>query len=357
MAYMGIRRSRPFSVKSITLWIGVSLLTCGWLIYCLPVRAEVLTNRSISVSSAAPSAQSTHTFQFTYVTASVLASATFEYCTNSPIVTVSCSAPTGLDVSSANLIGQNGNSSFGIDNVHTTDNKLVISRIPAPVITVPSTYIFSNITNPSTPNQTEYIRISTYASAAPGEPRTDNGSVAFATNPPFEVGAYVPPYLRLCTGITVALDCSWTSGDYIDLGTLTASQANKAQSQFAAATNSPSGYVVYAIGTTMTSGNNVIYALNSPSIGVAGESQFGMNLRANSSPVIGQNPTGVGTGVPTASYNSPNLFTFHPGDAIASSAITSEYNRMTVSYLVNIDHFQPIGVYSTTLTYTAVAQF
>lgn len=357
MAYMGIRHSQPFLLKSMTLWIEVSLLTCGWLIYCLPVRAEVLTNRSVSVSSAAPSTQSTHTFQFTYVSTGTVASVTFEYCTNSPIITEACSAPAGLDVSSANLTSSSGNSNFGVDNVHTTANKLVITRIPAPVLTVPSRYVFSNITNPSTPNQAEFIRISTYASANPGEPRTDNGSVAFATNPLFEVGAYVPPYLRLCTGITVAADCSWAAGNFIDLGTLTASQANKAQSQFAAATNSPSGYVIFAVGTTMTSGNNIIPALNNPGIGVAGESQFGINLRANSSPAIGQDPAGAGTGIPTASYNSPNLFTFRTGDAISSSAITTEFNRMTVSYLVNINNYQPAGVYSTTLTYVAVAQF
>lgn len=357
MAYMGIKRSQPFSLKSIALWIGVSLLSFGWLIYCLPVRAEVLTNRSISVSSAVPSAQSTHTFQFTYVSTGTLASLVFEYCTNSPIITVSCSVPTGLDVSSASLDYQVGNVRFGVDNIHTTSNKLVLTRIPGPALTVASRYVFSNITSPSTPNQTEFVRISTYAPAAPGWPYTDNGSVAFATNPPFEVGAYVPPYLRLCTGITVATDCSWAAGNFIDLGTLTASQANKAQSQFAAATNSPSGYVIFAVGTTMTSGNNIIPALNSPGIGVAGENQFGINLRANSSPAIGQDPAGAGTGIPTASYNSPNLFTFRTGDAISSSAITTEFNRMTVSYLVNINNSQPAGVYSTTLTYVAVAQF
>lgn len=357
MASMRTSRFYSSSYVSVTLWAAMAALTFGWLVYCLPVHAEQLTNRSISVSSAAPSAQSIHTFQFTYVTTGVLASVAFEYCTNSPIITETCSVPLGLDVSPAVLDSSSGNSGFGIDNIHTTANKLVISRTPASAITAPSTYVFSNITNPSTPNQTEFVRISTFVSADAGIPITDNGSVAFATNPLFEVGAYVPPYLRLCTGITVATDCSWSLGNSLDLGSLTASQANKVQSQFAAATNSPSGYVVFAVGTTMTSGNNTIPALGSPKIGVAGESQFGINLRANSSPAIGQNPTGLGTGVPTVSYNSPNLFVFRPGDAIASSAITTEYNRMTVSYLVNINKSQPVGVYSTTITYVATAQF
>jgi hypothetical protein len=357
MAFMGASDSYRSLFKPLALWLGILSLTLGWLMGALPVRAQELTNRSVNVSTAAASVRATHTFQFTYVSAGTLASVAFEYCSNSPIFGTACTPPAGLDVGTATLNSSSGNGGFGVDNIHTTVNKLVLTRIPAPVITGSSSYVIGNVMNPSAPNQTEFIRISTYASAAPGEPVTDNGSVAFATNPPFVVGAYVPPYLRLCTGITVATDCSWESGNSINLGTLTAKQANIAQSQFAAATNSPSGYVVFAVGTTMTSGNNVIPALNSPSIGAAGVNQFGINLRANSSPAIGSNPAGIGIGTPTAYYNTPNLFAFRPGDAIATSTMSTNYNKMTVSYLVNINNSQPIGVYSTTLTYVAIAQF
>jgi hypothetical protein len=107
----------------------------------------------------------------------------------------------------------------------------------------------------------------------------------------------------------------------------------------------------------MTSGNNIIQNLTLPTASFPGTPQFGMNLRANLLPAIGQDPVGLGTGVPAPDYNIPNRFIYNSGDMIASSPLTTNYNRMTVSYLVNITADQPPGVYATTITYLATVQF
>jgi hypothetical protein len=107
----------------------------------------------------------------------------------------------------------------------------------------------------------------------------------------------------------------------------------------------------------MTSGNNTITALSSPTPSLPGISQFGINLRDNSSPQVGEEPAGPGTAAPAPDYNIPNFFTFRPGDTIASSSLSTEFNRLTVSYVANVSADQPVGVYSTTITYLAVAQF
>ena len=113
---------------------------------------------------------------------------------------------------------------------------------------------------------------------------------------------------------------------------------------------------MWVLGTSMTSGSNVLPALaGAPS--QEGDAQFGINLRANSDPIIGEDPTGPGSGGVTVGYNAPNLFRFQSGDAIATTSNPDDYRKYTVSYIVNVDENQPGGVYSTTLTYVALANF
>jgi hypothetical protein len=280
-----------------------------------------------------------------------------EYCDNSPIIYVSCTAPAGLDASAANLSSQAGNTGFSIDSADSTTNKIVLTRPLSAGTLVPNTYVFDNITNPSTPAQTVYVRISTYASPDGSGAFIDKGAVAFAVQNIFNVNTFVPPFLKLCVGIIVAPDCSSFSGDQVDFGVLSSVHANVGQSQFATGTNDPTGYNIYALGTTMTSGNNLIASIPNPAPSFPGTPQFGINLRANLIPAVGQGPVGLGTGVPDAAYNIPNRFTYNEGDRIASSPLGSDYNRMTVSYVVNVPKNQTPGIYSTTITYLAVVQF
>jgi hypothetical protein len=107
----------------------------------------------------------------------------------------------------------------------------------------------------------------------------------------------------------------------------------------------------------MTSGNNTISGLKTPDFAKIGIQQFGINLKDNSHPNTGHNAEGPGTLMPTSSYGSTNLFKFNSGDVISKAASATDYNRITVTYIVNIKPDQPPGVYSTTLTYIAVASF
>lgn len=320
--------------------------------------AEILFHRSITISSGQASATANHNFQFDIPSASALGSIVLEYCSNSPSFYLACTPPAGLDVSGAALASQAGNVGFSIDAAKTTANKIVLTRPLMPAIITHSSYDFTGITNPSFRSPSIFVKISTYSSTDGSGAYTNNGAVAFAIlGNGFQVGAYVPPFLQLCVGVSVAPDCSSITGDNIDLGILSSQRANVGQSQFATGTNDPNGYVVFALGNTMTSGNNIIQNLTLPAASFPGTPQFGMNLRANLVPAIGQDPVGLGSGVPEANYDTPNRFLFNSGDMIASSPLTTNYNRMTVSYLVNIPASQPAGVYATTITYVATVQF
>jgi hypothetical protein len=325
----------------------------------LPSKSQALhlQNHSVSISTAIINSTASHNFQFTYPSTSVVGSVILLYCDGGALLPMPCNPPAGLDASGAVLASQSGNSGFVIDTVNSTANKIVLTRAPAAGIVTASTYNFNNIVNPSTANATTYVRIATYPSTDGTGTNNDDGAVAFATVSPFQIGAFVPPFIKLCVGITVASDCSSASGNSINLGILSTKGTKFATSQFAAGTNSFSGYNIFTLGNTMTSGNHIIPAINPAGTSRAGTSQFGINLRANTSPAVGADPQGVGTATPQAAYNTPNIFKFQNGDNIAQSPLTTDFNKMTASYVVNINSDQNPGFYATTITYLAVGQF
>lgn len=318
------------------------------------VEAALLANRSVKISNSTPGAQAQYLFNFSVPAASNLGSIEFEFCDNNPLVGQPCTPPTGFSLSSAVLSAQTGETGFVIDGTSTV-NRLVLSRAPGVSSAVPVSYTIDNVTNPSV-IKTAYVRLSTFASSDATGPRTDSGGVAFSMANSFLVQSYVPPYLTFCVGVTISSNCSTTTGDYLNFGELSSKQTKFLSSQFAVATNDFTGYSATVAGITMTSGNNTIPALGSPTVSKAGVSQFGMNLRANSSPSVGSEPTGFGTAVIAPDFAQTNQFAFKNA-VVVSSAMTTDFNVFTVSYIVNVAADQHPGVYSTTLTYIATASF
>jgi len=318
------------------------------------VSAERLQSRSLTIGDASPGATTTHDFKFTYTTTTTaVGSVALEYCT-SPIPELACDPPTGLDTSGAVMDSQVGETGFFVLSAQT--NRITLTRAPASPNTTPSEYKFSNIKNP-TDVATFFVRISTYGSTDASDSVIDFGGVANSTTQGVAVNGEVPPYLKFCVGITISGDCSTADVNLVDLGTLSSSRASSGSSQMMAATNGEFGLIIAAYGTTMTSGNNVIPALASPTVSAPGNSQFGLNLRDNSNPDVGSDPSGGGVASPTGNYNIPNRYTFNNGDTVASSAAVTDTRKFTVSYLANVSPSQAPGVYTATLTYICTATF
>lgn len=338
---------------------AVPLLVLGLTqaLFIRQAQALLFLQRSIEINTAQSSATAVHTFRFTYQSISDVGSLAFQYCDNSPLFDQPCNAPPGLNVLSATLNSQLGNVGFSVDVSNSTANRLVLTRTPAAGLAVPSTYVIGSIINPSTPSSSQYVRLASFASTDATGPMTDSGGVAYAIQGSFGIGAEVAPFLNFCVGLTVAIDCSSGTGDSIDLGLLTPDQTRTATSQFAAGTNDYPGISIYALGTTMTSGNNTILALSTASPSFTGFSQFGINLRDNSVPNVGAEPDGPGTILPASGYGNANFYRFVPGGLIAESAQTTDQTRMTVSYIVNINGSQKPGVYAATITYLALGKF
>jgi len=104
--------------------------------------------------------------------------------------------------------------------------------------------------------------------------------------------------------------------------------------------------------------------------GVHGVSQFGLNLKANttatSTPAKGIEvaPAANGTnyrGQAVTGYNTVDSFKFGNGNNVADSANGgaggSDAQIFTVTYIVNVPGSQPAGTYTTTITYICTPTF
>lgn len=350
---MYVTNAVKLSYKGLALLITVALV----LFIMTPryVAAAELANRSVRLSSSQPLAVANHIFSFTTLTAGTVGSIQFEYC-QSPIFSVPCVQPTGLSASSASLTNQSGITGFSI-HPSSDANTVVLTKTPGATAALPVSYTLGGIVNPNDISVTSFVRISVYPSDDATGGYSDNGSVAFQVVSGLGTQAYVPPYLTFCAAVSVALGCGNVDGSFIDLGELSSASTRTATTQFSGATNDFTGYTVFLLGTTMTSGNNIVNPMATPQGNATGVAQFGINLRDNSVPNVGQEVIGGGTLVPRPDYDNANLYKFVAGDPIAGSSISTDFDVATVTYVVNVPANQPAGVYTTTVTYMAVASF
>jgi len=331
------------------------VIVIGFAISVLPslAQAAALNNRSMNVHDTAVSAVTQHDFSFTMPAGVSVGSIRIEYCTE-PLPVLACVGPTGLDASSASLLSQSGETGFTM--LPPTSNVMILSRPPALTSAGTAVYTFAPVTNPS-PLNSFYARIELFPTVDATGPSSDYGAVASTTTRGVHITTEVPPILNFCVAVTIPGDCSTANGSFIELGDLSPAQTASATSQMLIGTNAPFGYTVFVAGTTMTAGTKTIAALGLPSVSQKGSAQFGLNLRANTTPNVGAEPSGVGIATATPNYGSPNHYMFGSGDIIATSAGSTDYNTFTHSYIINIPSNQTGGIYSTTLTYICTGSF
>ena len=313
-------------------------------------------NRSMYIGSSLANDTTFYQISFTYPTTSTVGSLRLEFCDN-PIPTLPCNVPAGLDITGATLVAQSGETGFSISE--QTSSVIVLSRTPATTGVTTSSYRFDNMVNPSAENQDFYVRMTDYASTDATGSFIDFGSVTARLVPAIEVYSQVPPILVFCVAGTINDDdCEDTAGNFVDYGELGSNQTHATTTQMLARTNAQYGYNITVSGRTMTSGNNEIPTLLSPTESFRGIGQFGINLAANSQPAIGANPAGPGVGAAVnTDYAQSNKFLFRDGDTLVSSTGVTPTRKFTASYVVNVPANQPPGVYSTTISYTCLAGF
>jgi hypothetical protein len=373
-----MKKHNPPLIRAL-LGLGV-LLSAVLLPLLVPTSASAaqITSRSLTLQAGAsaggskPGGVVNHFFQFTVPGGSSVGSIKFMYCTTA---SGACTMPTGLVTTSATLNLETGITGFTM--VNTTNGSPYLTRSAAAVGTnVAATFRLNTITNPTTTNYTFYVRIASYASTDTTGATTDTGTVAASTATQILLDGTMPESLVFCTGATIGLTASVPDCATATAGTISFNQlfspidTATATSQMAASTNAGAGYSITVNGPTLTSGSNTITGMGTAAVGVRGISQFGLNLKLNttttSTPAIGTEvaPAANGTnyrGQATTGYNTSDTFKFTTGDVVADSAFGgaggSDAQIFTIGYIVNVPGSQPAGTYTTTLTYICTPTF
>lgn len=342
---LAMRRLRRIFILALLINVAVLPLTA---------TAAGLTNRTDLMGSSGAGAVTTHVVSFTTATTANLGSVRMAFCTTA---TGACTTPTGLVTTSAVLTGQTGVSGFTL--VNTTNGLPYVTNggTPSVAAATAASLTLSTITNPTTTNQTFFVRITTYTGTDGSTGPVDTGTVAVSTAEPVQLTGVTPEILIFCVGITISTDCTTVSGNSIDFGDFDPLATRSGTSVMQAQTNAASGYTITVNGTTLASGSNTIPALTSQAGSVVGTSQFGLNLRANTTPAVGADPSGAGSGAANGNYGTPNQYRFNTADAVAGAAAPTNANTYTASYIVNIGGAQAAGVYTATMTYICTASF
>jgi len=315
------------------------------------------TLRSVKIGNSLPSAVTNYDFTFTLPTATNIQSIKFQACDTASVGACTQSGaasgfsssvggpatlytdPTGLGAAGDWTIDTTDATSLRIKNATNSGNPGA------------ATVKFSNVHNPSALNSTFFIRMTTYTGSDWTTGPTDNGVFASSTAGQVTVNANVDETLAFTlatTSITLAPN------------PLSASTTGKGTSAMTVATNAANGYSVTYSGMTLGSGANYLTAM----AGVAsatgdgtGLSQFGMNLRQNTT-LGGTDKSGIGTGGAYGTgYGTVDSFKFLSGDEVAKSTLPTNANTFTTTYIANIASTTPAGAYTTAINYVATANF
>ena len=344
------------------------------------VGAAQIVNRSLTLQEGAGGDGGSlgdgvvnHIFTFDLPTASTVGSILFEYCTTA---IGTCTVPTGLvtdDVATA-FGSEAGSDLTGFSLNKATPGAPYLFRSPSGISAGDTAILqIDNITNPTAINETFFVRISSYASNDATGGAIDTGVVTASTAEPIDLDGTMPESLVFCTGATVSTtssvpDCSTaTAGDVSFNQLFSPTDTAYATSQMAASTNAGTGYAITVNGPTLTSGSNTITTMDTATTSIIGTGQFGLNLKLNTTPVVGAEVSPVADdidllGQASTGYDSADTFKFTTGDTVAASDSpgspgATDSQIFTVSYIVNVPGNQAAGTYTTTMTYICTPTF
>ncbi len=158
----------------------------------------------------------TYTVGFTVATTGNIGGVVIDFCSDSPITGLTCTAPTGFNTNDATLgiANQTGITDFAVDAANSDANTVVLTRTAANVnaataveIDLGTTAVTDGFTNPTTTG-TFYARVVTYAATATAQAYTstvpgtyvDDGGVAMAIANHLTLTARVQEVLQFCVG-------------------------------------------------------------------------------------------------------------------------------------------------------------
>jgi hypothetical protein len=139
----------------------------------------------------------------------------------------------------------------------------------------------------------------------------------------------------------------------VNFGDFTATSATTTTTTFTVLNYTTYGYIVQIVGDTPSSGSTTLAPMTTTGPSVAGTSQFGINLVANTLPTsVGANPDNgqFGFGTVAGNYNTSNSYRYVSGETIAQATRNSGVTTYTITYLVNVPALTPGGLYTSNQT-------
>ena len=377
-------------------------------------NAGIPTPRSITMSTSASSATSagtdvTYTVAFTTATTGTIQGIVVEFCSNSPILGDTCTAPGGFDVNEAGLAFTDtiAGGAFAIDGTTTDSNTLVLTRTDATSINSATALTLTlgdaggsdGITNPNT-DGTFYARIVTYVdndddgngcSAADDNATCytsttvnddlDSGGVALSTAARVTITAKVAERLSFCVyetscGTPADLILGDTNGILDPAGPF----VNK-EAQFSISTNAQNNASVVVKGDTLASGGPQIESSANSGTGATGNTAYTSTAGAEQFGFCAEVTSGSGLSF-SAPYNDANCssttdtagtgstggegtaaFGFDTANATGASGSTvatktaGATSVATLAFIGNISSATEAGIYTTTLTFVATGSY
>ena len=326
-----------------------------------------LTSRSMTISSSEPSdAGVSYQVSVDSAAAGSLQTIVVDFCSNSPVMGATCTAPTGFSLGSTPTVGNlllGGTADTGTWTVSTPNSgrTLVFTRgSPVPVTSGESiSFDIDNVTNPSATG-TFYSRMLTYpfpqtgyTDTSPGA-YTQFGGFALSTASPIDLSATVQESISFCvyqstcgSPLNVALGHTIGSATVIDSTVVDTQAVN-----FSISTNANNGAAISILGSTLTDASGqTIPAMTTSGAITAGTADFGLYLST------------LGSGMSVASpYGSTSSSYYYGASSstateIASCSAPVNNTVSTITYGVTASNNTPSGIYTATHQLIATGTF
>lgn len=362
--------------------IAVAALLLATIVPAFVFAAQV-TQRSIALSNSSAAASGV-SYQVKFTSEGAAGAFVLDFCSDSPVIGQTCTAPTGFSASAA------ASTTSGFTDVSALDaNTLVVTGTIGASSDI--SVDLTGITNPSTAGPL-YARIITYDtdtnadlynSTALGSGNVDDGGLAISITSTVGVSGAVLESLTFCVSKAApTANCGGTDAPVLQLGetvgdavALSADVVSEGTINTQISTNAANGAVVRLkssatdCGGLMRAGSptacDILPALTG---GIAaGDAKFG--VKTASATGTGTNPNGTLQPVVGSGYND----TTYALNYIAGNAtgVTSNFGdpfldtnnlpvnnqNMALTFGVSVTNSTPAGLYSTDLSMIAVGKF
>lgn len=355
-----------------------------------------VTSRSLQMTTSLPGTAATYTTTFTPASSTQIQGMVLDFCSNNPIIGVSCTAPTGFSVGTPTAtVSTTGETGLTWSAAMANTNRTLELTSTGAAAGTPTavTITLTTATNPSGSAGTFYARIFTFAASASvaswnsdtslttsdgtaGDGSSvlnvlDAGGLALATENTISITATVQETLQFCISATAftGANCAGMSTPPIAIaignGTPKVLDSNSVYTSPAytqASSNANSGVAVdmsNSSGCTnggLKSGTNCIQGIGAFGAITAGTAAFGLNV-ANSVGGSGNMNANAAYGPTANNYGMTSGVLTPPGDQIMKSTAPINGVDNTLTFAATASNTTPAGIYSGNYQLVATGTF